>query len=553
MVTVAGKVQGSAAGGAMQGAAYLGSGGFLRGNTPTVVRRWIMPMVIVIAVALLFCTAFYAVDAVIFGGGVTGVAGIVQHYLAFDAELITDALPSLGMTIVAVLGIVLTVVAIIVQLSSDRYTGVAIMFLREPVHIAVMSFYIVASLCAVWLSVTLRPDFVPRSLLLMVMSLTSLGLAIMLPYFAYTFWFLEPGNIIDRLRLHTTRLNQQGLAAESGPEVARLQGRVLRQMEEISDIANNSIEGRDKIIAGRAIDALCAFVVDYIVSKPKSDLPWYDLGHELRGNPDFVGMEKQLLEEIETRRLWVEWKTMHEYQRVYHEALESMVEIDAQVAINTRYIGEAAAGIPQPDLVRMVFRFLNSYLRSAIDKGSTRTADDVLLQYRMLIEELLRQGLCDTACEGVQFLEYYGRLAFEEELSSVTETVAYDIVTLCQFAHQNRFDCEAPILRQLLALDAEEQTHSHRQQRGLRGVRTAQARLAAYYLAAGEGDKARMIADDMRGTSADMRALIREELSQETPPHFWETVDRGRNLHYMSEAERAQLDTFLGWLGATRA
>jgi hypothetical protein len=520
------------------------------GRPPSLVRHWITPMLSVIAIAVLFCTAFYVLDAVLLGGGVTSVGGIFQHYISFDAELITDALPALGMTIVAVLGIVLTVVAIIVQLSSDRYTGVAMMFLREPVNIAVLSFYIVASLCAVWLSVTLRPDFVPRSLLIVVMILTSLGLAVMPPYFAYTFWFLEPTNIIDRLRGQMRRLSRQGLDADSEAEADRLQGTVLGRMEEITDIANNSIEGRDKIIAARAIDALCAFVVDYIDTKPHADRPWYRIGRELRANPDFVGMDKELIEEVENRQLWVEWKTMHEFLRVYQEALPSMGDIDSQVAINTRYIGEAAATVRQRDLIRMVMRFFNYYLREAIYRGNARTAEDVMLQYRVLIEALLRENLCDVACEGAAFLEHHGHIAFEEDLGSVSETAAHDIASLCRYAHQVRSTCEELMLRQLLALDEEEATRSRRQHRGLRGVRTAQARLAVYYLAKGEDSRARMIAADMRDISAVMSASIRDELAQETPPHFWETIDRGRNLHYLEKAEREQVDTFLGWLEA---
>jgi uncharacterized membrane protein len=181
-------------------------------STPRVVSHWIAPMVTVAVVAMVAFGAFYALDIVLNDGGATTAVTVWRHFLAFDTpELISDALPALGMTIVAALGIVLTVVAIIVQLSSDRYTGVALMFLRDPVNILVMSFYIVASLCAVWLSVTLRAEFVPRSLLLLVMVLTSTGLAVMLPYFAYVFWFLEPGNIIDRLRAHTSRLNRRAL------------------------------------------------------------------------------------------------------------------------------------------------------------------------------------------------------------------------------------------------------------------------------------------------------------------------------------------------------
>ena len=58
--------------------------------------------------------------------------------------------------IAAVLGIVITVVSIIVQLSAERYTGVARMFFRDRTNIAVMAYYVVTCVCGVWLSVSLQ-------------------------------------------------------------------------------------------------------------------------------------------------------------------------------------------------------------------------------------------------------------------------------------------------------------------------------------------------------------------------------------------------------------
>ena len=521
-----------------------------RRAAPRIVRDWIAPMFFVVAVALLFSTAFYVIDLLFLGGTIPGASDVVEHYLAFSPELLTDALPALGTTIVAAFGIVLTVIAIIVQLSSERYTGVAMMFLRDPVHVAVLSFYIVASLCAIWLSVTLQADFVPRSLLLLVMTLTSLGLATMLPYFAYTFWFLEPGNIIDRLRMRATKLSHRGLASASEEEVERLQSRVLGQLEEITDIANNSIEGRDKIIAGDAVDALRDFLLDYIANKPRDDRAWFRIGRVLSGNPDFVGMDRELVRELESRGLWVEWKTLHEYIGIYGEALDSMPEINSLIAIDTRYIGEVAAAGRQGDLIRMVFRFMNSYLRTAVEGCNSRTASDVLHQYRMLLEELLHLGHSDAACEGVAFLRYYGGIAFEEDLPAVTETVAYDVAVLCQYAHQHQLKGENRILRQLLDLDAEGPMQGYRQHRSLRGVRRAQTKLAVYYMSVGEEAKARLIAEDMRDMPMELRSSVQSDLADAPPPHFWEIVDRGRNLHYLTEQERAQLDVFLGWLRA---
>jgi len=414
----------------------------------------------------------------------------------------------------------------------------------------VRSFYIIATLCAVWLSVTLQADFVPGSLLILVMTLTSLGLAIMLPYFAYTFWFLEPGNIIERLRMRATLMAQRGLASASKEDVDRQQGRVLQLLEEITDIANNSIEGRDKIIAEDAVDALRDFALHYMASRSDEERTWYQMGYTLRGNAAFIGMDGELLTELESRRLWVEWKTLQQCVGVYHEALGSMQEINALVAIDTRYIGEVAAVKGYRDLVRMVLRFMNSYLRSAIEACNSRTVGDVLHQYRMLLEHLLRRGETDVACEGVTFMQYYGHIAFEEELPAVAETVAYDVATLCEYAHVHRVEGESRILRQLLDLDAEVSTESHRQRRSLRGVRRAQAKLAVCYLSAGDEGKARMIAEDMRDMTPEALSIVRDDLLQATPRHFWEIVDRGRNLHYLKDAERAQLERFLGWLRA---
>lgn len=519
-----------------------------RRSTPRVVRNWIAPMVLVAAVAFLFSTAFYILDILVLGGSLANPADVVEHYLAFRPELLTDALPALGTTIVAALGIVLTVIAIIVQLSAERYTGVAMMFLRDPVHVAVLSFYIVASLCAVWLSVTLQAEFVPRSLLLLVMVLTSLGLATMLPYFAYTFWFLEPNNIIDRLRVSATRTGQSGLASTSSAEVERLHGRLLGTLEEITDIANNSIDGRDRIIASDAVDAMRDFLIDYIQAKPHDARPWYRISETLSSNPDFIGMDDELIRELESRALWVEWKALHEYQTVYGDALVSMQEINSLIAIDTRHIGEVATVGGQVDLVRMVLRFMNAYLRAAIDQKCTRTANNVLHQYRALLEEMLHRGRDDIACEGVAFLSYYGHYALEEDLPEVTVTVAYDIALLCQCAHRNGRAGEECILRKLLNLDEEQPTQSYRQQRSLRGVRRAQTRLAVYYLSVGEEASARMIAEDMHDMPASVRRSLREDLAEAAPPHFWEVIDRGRNLHYLTDAERVHLDEFLGWL-----
>jgi hypothetical protein len=66
-----------------------------------------------------------------------------------------------------------------------------------------------------------------------------------------------------------------------------------------------------------------------------------------------------------------------------------------------------------------------------------------------------------------------------------------------------------------------------------------------YYLSVGELAKAQMIAADMADMDPESRTDVRNDLLLQAPPHFWEIVDRGRNLHYLADDERAYLDRFL--------
>jgi hypothetical protein len=70
-------------------------------------------------------------------------------------------------------------------------------------------------------------------------------------------------------------------------------------------------------------------------------------------------------------------------------------------------------------------------------------------------------------------------------------------------------------------------------------------------MSVGDDAKARMIAEDMRDMLPEALLAIRDDLVHAPPPHFWEIVDRGRNLHYLKESEHDQLDRFLGWLGVS--
>lgn len=509
-------------------------------------RRWLLPIAVLTLAALVIFWGLYALDFYLLGAGGRPGGHPLAAFFEFDPGSLTDAVSSLATMTAAVFGIVITVVSIIVQLSAERYTGVAQMFLKDRVNLSVMAYYVVACVCGVWLSVSLKQAYVPTLALIAMVCATTGGLLLMAPYFGYVFWFLEPMNIIRRIRTEAVGVAKAGAAARDPLAVAQAQAKLLSAMEELTDITSNSISGKDKIIASGAVDALKDLTLEYLKQKPEADAAWFSIAESIRDNPDFVAMDPESLSDLEERHTWVEWKVMRQYLGIYNEALATMRDINYLVAIDTRYIGDAAAVQGDRELLELVLRFMNSYMRATLNGRDVRTAYNVLNQYRLLVEGVLRAGQGSVAVEGVEHMIYYGHVSFDMSLTFVTETVAYDVSAICQVASELGAPEERAMLDCFLELDRPLRSRS--QERALLGVRKAQVKLATYYLATGQPEKARRISRDMQDEPPERLLAIRDALENVRSKDFWEIIDRGRNFEFMPPAQRECLPTFFAWL-----
>ena len=182
-----------------------------------------------------------------------------------------------------------------------------------------------------------------------------------------------------------------------------------------------------------------------------------------------------------------------------------------------------------------------------------RTAYNVLNQYRQLCEDVLIAAPAQPALETVAleiagYFRYYGQLAHGMQLPFVSETVAYDLATICESAFHAKASCHEALLRVLLTLDRPAETGAQEQM--LRGVRKAQVKLATFYLDAGAEKHARQIAFDMRDEPVSRLRSIRDELLAVTSRDFWEVVDRGANFDYLDDERKRQLKIFFAWFPA---
>jgi hypothetical protein len=511
-------------------------------------KRWVYPIVVLTAVAIAAFGILYTIDRL---SGAHG-GGHPLTYFDFQSDKITDSIGSLSSMIAAVLGIIITVVSIIVQLSAERYTQVTEMFFRDRTNLVVMGFYVIGCMVGIFTAFSLGANgFVPRVSIIAVMVVALVGFALMAPYFAYVFDFLQPENIISRIRKGASDAAERGLVTEKKDEREDCQAASLAGLEELTDITINSVSGKDKIIATAGVDALKDLAVGYLKQKRTGNVAWFAIGSRIRANPDFVSMSPESLDDLEERRNWLEFEVLRQYQSIYSEALTQMRDINYVIAIDTRYVGEAAIRVGDPEALRLVVKFFNTYMRATLNAKDVRTAYNVLNQYRQLAEAVLRAGWHEKAIELANFLKYYGHLSFGLKLSFVTETVAYDLCALCEVAHEVSSAAEERLLDTFLEVDQPEH-EGEVHDTGLRGVRKAQVKLATYYLVKGAEPLARRIWEDMAHERPERLRSIHEELAGVESKDFWEIIDRGTNFDYLPPERKEALERFFAWETAAK-
>jgi hypothetical protein len=474
-------------------------------------------------------------------------AGPFSQLLDYDAETMQNALGSLSQVIAAVLGIAITVVSIVVQLAATRYTSrVADLFFRDRINLGVMGFFVVACVEALWVSFTVRKDYVPQATITVTVLMASGSVLLLVPYFAYVFDFLDPEKVIARIGAETLdRATSRKETTRDATDAVARQAQAVSGLAHLADIAVNALGQKDKVIATDASAALRRLLVEYQRRKGALDAEWFAISGVLRADPDFVALAPDSLDDLATRRTWLEWKGLRQIREVFGAALTTMPEMAHVVAIDTRYVGEAALAAGDREVLMLTVKFMNTFLRAALNARDVRTAYNVLNQYRQLAESLLQtrnawpQGvLVDIAGH----FKYYARLAHGIGLAFVTETAAYDMCALCEMASALDAACHDRLLAVFLEIDREPETQA--EEHALRGVRKAQAKLASYYLLHDQPARARRIYDDMASESPERLRSIRDEMLAITSKDFWEVVDRGTNFDYLSDDRKQKLREF---------
>lgn len=511
------------------------------GHHGSTFRAWFLPLSILLGAALLIFVVTYSIDA----AGTADPWDALELFFSPNPDSAANTLSNAGEVVAAVLAIAITVVAIVVELAANRYTHrITELFVSAPINFFVMGFFVVTALQSLWVTLTFDTEhgFVPRVGTTVSLIMLAACLLILLPYFGFVFAFLNPIQILDRIRAQTLRLIQR-----SNHATRRRQQEAVRGVEQIADVGLNAMENNDKGVSMASVDSLQSMVVEYQSVREALGDDWFRVEGELAHNPDFVSMSPEVLEDVSRRRIWFELKILRQYQTIYNEALNRMRDINYLIAINTRLIAEDALRKGNAELLDLALKFFNTYLRATINAKDVRTAYNVLNQYRRLAEYALQYDRGARAVEIAQYFKYYGLTAYNAKLAFILETVAYDLCTLNEMAFDAKSPARDELLRIFLEVDKESETEV--QEASLRGVRKAQVKLATYYLLKGDETLARKVYEDMESERAERLASIRDELLAVGSQEFWEISDRGINFDYLSPARKSKMLEFFDWFG----
>lgn len=449
-----------------------------------------------------------------------------------------DTLASSAEVVAGVLGIAVTVVAIIVELAANRYNHrITTMFIGDPVNIGTLSFFVVTAIACLWVSALSSADGDPL-LHWTVMGMITLSLLGLLPYFFYVFTFISPLAVIRRIRQKAKR----AINACRRRYARKRRIEVARTIDELMDVIRSVVSHGDRDIAMAAISALEELLKTYRGVRHEMPAEWFPMDFDIRRDPDYISLEQPAIDEIDHNRHWLEYKIFKQYQSTMVLCVGEMRELANLIGICTRRIA-VEFGSNDPALMELSIRAMNSYLRIAINARELRTSYYLLSQYRMIAEQLLEWRRPAEVEEIARWFKTYGELARTSGQTFLQEVCAFDLVQLLERAWEREQQAVDELLSCLLQLDREASTEE--QVSSLLGVRRAQIRAAAFLLEVGDKARARRVMDDLKGEDFARIARLVYSLRQENRSQFWELTPRGVNFFYMRPELRVHLDAIL--------
>jgi hypothetical protein len=471
------------------------------------------------------------------------------NFFPKDLNILGNTIGSLADLVVGVLGIEITVIAIIVQLAATKYSSKIIeLFIGHRINFVVISIFVVTAVNTVLVTNTMHETLITSYSLSFSILLIIIGLLIVIPHFSYVFNFLRPDTFLGYVRDKAIKIMDEAKNADAG-KIDKLKEEINKQINFIGDVALNSTSQADRAVTLLCIGYLREIAVHYLNSKKQLPEKWFQLSGEEYFDPDFSSYSSFVMKRIEEDKVLLERKIFGLYELIFNNARLTLRDVASGVLLNSELIAIEAIEQKDKGALHCAFQFFNSYLRIAIRERDPRSAFNTLEHYRNIAKELLKAE--PEEVEKVAFyFKYYGQEANKFQVLFIIETAAHDLCRINELAYEYKVENLRKLLDQFLTLDEpieESQEKTSTKELSLIGVRIAQVKLAGFYLLNGEHELARIIYNDLKVEPKTRIQKIKEIIFNTKEEEFWEITPRGINFYFLTPERREALLEFFSW------
>lgn len=506
---------------------------------------WLKPLLILFTISFSIYGFMRGIDYLLFEYQINLFGELFNNL-----DILANTLGAMGEVVTGVLGIEITVIAIIVQLAANKYSSkIMDLTVENKVNFIVIGIFVVTAVNAILVSNTLSETFPTRFSIFFTLTLIIVSLLIVIPHFNYVFNFLRPTNFLGYVKRKVVK-SLNDLSSGKIEYSLKVRDEINNQINFIGDIALNSVYQGDRAVTLQCISILREIVVEYLNFKRKLPEEWFKLSGLEYFDPDFSSYSSYVMDRIEENKVLVERKVFGLYELVFNNSRLTLRDVASGVLLNSELIAIAAIRQGDKGALYCAFQYFNSYLRIAIRGKDPRSAFNTLEHYRIVAEELISSQ--PEEVEKLEFyFKYYGQEANKNQVLFILETAAHDLCRLNEVAYEKNAPNRKVLLELFLTLDEpiEESNDPNKSTKELSliGVRIAQVKLAGFYLIHNEIELARRIFDDVKVEPANRIQKIKDIIFNTTQEEFWEVTPRGINFYYVSQRRREALKLFFTW------
>jgi hypothetical protein len=428
-----------------------------------------------------------------------------------------------------VLAMLIATIGLAIPLTANMHTPKLIeMFLRDRINQLVLFFMALGAANTLWVDYIIGPQFAPTWAIATAVCFALVGWALLLPYFFYVVRFVDPSQLIVRLRDETERIVDRVCERHYDPTTAQTD--ISRRLNQIGTIIIKSLDRNDRDVAAEGAWAIKVLYEHYGKLKSRMPKEWFAVDRA-----DFVGLSDEALEMMSEARTWYEMKCLQQVEHGFLRALADANDTVSTFSDVTRVIAIRAEGNHDEPAIRLCIRFFNNYLREAIKARNLRAVYDVFHQYRRLGRELVdRPELLRDL--GAHFA-YYGVMSRTYGMVFAPQLVLFDLGYVTRRAYERASPAAPDLLKIVLGMPHRTGSDLHKM------AVKAKLILGGFFVSRELADEARDVRENLADVDRAEIARCEQQLLA-ADKSFFEVTDRQLNLEFVPIERREPLKQF---------